>query len=151
MALLTAALHQGATHMVATPALFYRTSELAPKTQAYPLEEINDYLCAFPKKPPGVHRTLAYYDLQALASRVTANTLLMAGPTGSMLDGEALTPLVRAFRGPVTVHESEQSNYKDGGYCLSNDPLIFFPIVFVVTRAIGGEAWTPVQNVRIRT
>ena len=37
------------------------------------------------------------------------------------------------------------------GYCLSNDPLIFFPIVFVVTRAIGGEAWTPVQNVRIRT
>jgi len=25
------------------------------------------------------------------------------------------------------------------GYCLSNDPLIFFPIVFVVTRAIGGK------------
>ena len=102
--------------MVATPALFYRTAELAPKTQAYPLEEINDYLRAFPRKTPDVQRTLAYYDLQTLAPRVTANTLLMAGPTGSLLDGEALTPLVKALRGPVTVHESEQSNYKDGLY-----------------------------------
>jgi hypothetical protein len=63
-----------------------------------------------------VHQTLAYYDLQALAPRVTANTLLMAGPRGSLLDGEALAPLVKALRGPVTVHESEQSNYKDGLY-----------------------------------
>jgi cephalosporin-C deacetylase len=116
MALLTAALHSGATHAVATPALFYRTAALAPKTQAYPLEEINDYLRTFPSKTPAVHRTLAYYDLQALAPRVTANILLMAGSRGSMLDREALTPLVRALRGPVTVHESEQSNYKDGLY-----------------------------------
>jgi cephalosporin-C deacetylase len=116
MALLTAALHPGATHVVVTPALFYRTAELAPKTQAYPLEEINDYLRAFPKKTQAVHRTLAYYDLQALAPRVTATTLLMAGPTASSLDGKALTPLVKALRGPVTVHESEQSNYKDGLY-----------------------------------
>ena len=116
MALLTAALHPGATHVVATPALFYRTAELAPKTLAYPLEEINDYLRAFPEKTPDAHRTLAYYDLQALAPRVTANTLLMAGPTGSSLSGDALAPLVRALRGPVTVHESEQSNYKDGLY-----------------------------------
>jgi cephalosporin-C deacetylase len=116
MALLTAALHPGATHVVATPALFYRTVELAPKTQAYPLEEVNDYLRAFPEKTPDVHRTLAYYDLHALAPRVTANTLLMAGPRGSLLDGEALTPLVKALRGPVTVHASEQSNYKDGLY-----------------------------------
>jgi cephalosporin-C deacetylase len=116
MALLTAALHPGATHVVVTPALFYRTAELAPKTQAYPLEEINDYLRAFPKKTQAVHRTLAYYDLQAFAPRVTATTLLMAGPTASSLDGKALTPLVKALRGPVTVHESEQSNYKDGLY-----------------------------------
>jgi cephalosporin-C deacetylase-like acetyl esterase len=114
MALLTAALHPGATHVVATPALFYHTAELAPKTQAYPLEELNDYLRAFPGKREAVHRTLAYYDLQALASRLTATTLLMAGATGSLLDGQALTPLVKALRGNVIVHESEQSNYKDG-------------------------------------
>jgi cephalosporin-C deacetylase len=116
LALMTAALHPGATHVVATPALFYRTAELALKTQAYPLEEINDYLRAFPAKAAAVHRTLAYYDLQAFAPRVSATTLLMAGPMGSLLDGQALAPLVKALQGPVTVHESAQSSYHDGLY-----------------------------------
>jgi cephalosporin-C deacetylase len=116
LALIAAALHPGATHVVVTPALFYRTTELAPKTQAYPLEEINDYRRTFPAKAAAVHRTLAYYDLQAFAARVTATTLLMAGPTGSLLDGPALAPLVEALPGPVTVHESEHSTYKDGLY-----------------------------------
>jgi cephalosporin-C deacetylase len=116
LALITAALHPAATHVVATPALFYHTAELAPQTQAYPLEEINDYFRTFPTKAVGVHRTLAYFDLQAFAPRVTATMLLMAGHTGSVLDGQALAPLVKALPGPVTVHESEQSTYKDGLY-----------------------------------
>jgi cephalosporin-C deacetylase len=116
MALITAALHSGVTHLVTAPALFYHTAELAPKTQTYPLEEVNDYLRTFPTKAADVHRTLAYYDLGALAPRVTATTLIMAGPTGSLLDGPALAPLVKALRGTVTVHESEQSSYKDGLY-----------------------------------
>jgi hypothetical protein len=33
----------------------------------------------------------------------------------------------------------------------SNYILICFPIMLVVTRAIGREAWTPVRNARIRT
>src|SRR5205085_11197384 len=77
MALITAALAPGATHVVTTPALFYNTAELAPKTQAYPLEEINDYLRMFPARAQAVRRTLAYYDLRAFAPRVTATTLLM--------------------------------------------------------------------------
>src|SRR5919197_420792 len=108
LALITAALHPGATHVVVTPALFYRTAELAPKTQAYPLEEINDYLRACPAKAATVHRTLAYYDLQAFAPRVTATTLLMAGAPGALLDAQALSSLVTALPGSVTVHESEQ-------------------------------------------
>jgi cephalosporin-C deacetylase len=116
LALITAALHQGATHVVATPALFYHTAELASKTQAYPLEEVNDYLRTFPAQTAAVQRTLAYYDLPAFAPRVTATTLLMAGPVGSLLDAQALAPLVKALPGPVTVHESEQSTYKDGLY-----------------------------------
>jgi cephalosporin-C deacetylase len=116
LSLITAALHPGATHVVATPALFYRTADLAPKTQAYPLEEINDYLRAFPAKAAAIHGTLAYYDLRAFAPHVTAITLLMAGPTGSLLDGQALAPLVEALQGPVTVHQSEQSSYQDGLY-----------------------------------
>jgi cephalosporin-C deacetylase len=116
LALITAALHPGATQMVTTPALFYHTAELAPRTQAYPLEEINDYLRTFPGKAAAVHQTLAYYELTVLAPQVTATTLLMAGPPGSVLDTQSLAPLISALPGAVTVHASEQSSYKDGLY-----------------------------------
>jgi cephalosporin-C deacetylase len=116
LALITAALHPGATHVVASPALFYRTAELAPRTQTYPLEEINDYLRAFPARAAAVHRTLAYYDLQAFAPRVMATTLLMAGAPGTLLDAQTLSSLVTALPGSVTVHASEQSSYNDGLY-----------------------------------
>ena len=116
LALMTAALIAGATQVVATPALFYKTTELAPRTQAYPLEEINDYLRTFPARAQAVSRTLAHYDLRAFAPRVTATTLLMAGAPGTLLDGQALKPLVAALAGQVTVHESEQSLYRDGLY-----------------------------------
>jgi cephalosporin-C deacetylase len=116
MALMTAALHPGATHVVTNPALFYRSAELAPKTQAYPLEEINDYLRAFPDRTEAVHHTLSYYELQAFAPRVQAATLLIAGPNHSLLDGPALEPLAKVLAGPVTLYDSQASNYKDGLY-----------------------------------
>jgi cephalosporin-C deacetylase len=116
LALIAAALAAGVTHVVAAPALFYKTGELAPRTQAYPLEEINDYLRTFPARAEAVSRTLAYYDLRAFAPRVSATTLLMAGAPGSLLDGRALKPLATALAGHVTVHESEQSLYRDGLY-----------------------------------
>jgi cephalosporin-C deacetylase len=116
LALITAASTSGATHVVTTPALFYKTAALAPKTQAYPLEEINDYVRAYPGRAEAVRRTLAHCDLLGFAPRVTAATLLMAGAPGSLLDGAALQPLVAALRGPVTVYESQQSLYKDGLY-----------------------------------
>jgi len=116
MALITAALTDGATYVVTAPALFYKTAELAPKTQAYPLEEINDYLRLFPARAGAVRSTLSYYDLRAFAPRVAATTLLRTGAPGTLLDAVALRPLVTALRGQVAVHESEQSSYKDGLY-----------------------------------
>ena len=116
LALITAALHPGATHVVTTPALFYDTVAMAQKTTAYPLEEINDYLRVFGAQAEVVRRTLAYYDLQGFAPRVRAATLLMAGAPGSLLDGRALAPLSQALRGTVAVYDSEQSSYKDGLY-----------------------------------
>jgi cephalosporin-C deacetylase len=116
LALITAALHPGATHVVTTPALFFRVTEVAPRTQAYPLEEINDYLRTFPSQAAAVHQTLAYFDLGALAPRVRATTLLMAGPPGAALDTQSLVPMATALPGSVTVHASEQSSYKDGLY-----------------------------------
>src|SRR5215471_7079706 len=68
MALITTALAPRATHVVTAPALFYNTAELAPRTKAYPLEEINDYLRMFPGRAEAVRRTLAYYDLCAFRS-----------------------------------------------------------------------------------
>jgi cephalosporin-C deacetylase len=116
LALIAAALAPGATHVVTTPALFHRTAEVAPRTQAYPLEEVNDYLRAFPHRAASVRRTLGLFDLTAFAPRVSATTLLLAGAPGSLLDGRALEPLRSALGGPVTLHDSEQSSYKDGVY-----------------------------------
>jgi cephalosporin-C deacetylase-like acetyl esterase len=116
MALIAAALGEGATSVVTAPALFHRTVELAPQTRAYPLEEINDYLRMFPGRAAAVRRTLAHLDLCAFAPRVGVTVLVMAGARGSALDAPALGPLVSALPGPVTVHESEQSSYRDGLY-----------------------------------
>ena len=116
MALITAALQPGATHVVTAPTLFYNTAELAPQTHAYPLEEVNDYLRAFPDRAEAVRHTLAYYDLRAFAPRLNATTLLMAGAPGTLLDAPTMEPLVTALQGQVTVYAVEQSSYKDGLY-----------------------------------
>ena len=116
VALITASLAPGATHVVTTPALFYDTANMAPKTNGYPLEEVNDYVRTFPERKAGVDDMLSYYDLREFAPNVESPTLLMAGPTGSIMDGEALGPLVSGIKGEVTVHDSEQSSYKDGLY-----------------------------------
>jgi cephalosporin-C deacetylase len=116
VALIAAALQPGATHVVTTPALFHDAAALAPRTRAYPLEEINDYLRAYPARADAVQRTLAYYDLGAFAPRVRATTLVMAGAPGAVPDASMLEPLTKALPGAVTVHASEQSTYKDGLY-----------------------------------
>jgi cephalosporin-C deacetylase len=116
LALITAALHPGATHVVTTPALFYDTVNLAQKTTAYPLEEINDYLRMFPAQVEAVRQTLAYYDLRGFAPRVSATTLLMAGAPAALMGRPTLAPLIETMAGAVTVHDSEQSSYKDGLY-----------------------------------
>ena len=119
MALTTAALASGATHVVTTPALFYNAAELEPRTQAYPLEELNDYGRMFPHHQAAVRQTLAYYDLRAFAPQVTAKTLIMAGAPGALLDQQALAPLVEAVAGETTVYDSAQSSYRDGLYAES--------------------------------
>ncbi len=58
---------------------FYATQQLAPRTQGYPLEEINDYLRAEPHKADDIWRTLSYFDLQHCAPKVQAQTLLVTG------------------------------------------------------------------------
>ena len=114
LALTTAALSEEITHLVSTPTLLYATADLAQRTSAYPLEEINDYLRLHPTRREAAHRTLSYFDLRWFGSRVSANTLLMAGAGGSALDAAALQPLISDIRGETTVHKAEHSGYRDG-------------------------------------
>ena len=116
LALTTAALSAQVTHVVCTPALLYATADLAQRTGAYPLEEINDYLRLHPTRREAVHRTLSYFDLRWFGSQVGATTLLMAGADGAALDTTALDPLTQSIRGATDVHKAEHSGYRDGRY-----------------------------------
>ena len=116
LAYTTAALCAQVTHLVCTPALLYDTVNLARRTSAYPLEEINDYLRLHPEREEAVRRTMSYFDLRRFASQVNATTLLMAGADGSALDAAALAPLLQAMPGQVEVHTAEHSGYKDGRF-----------------------------------
>lgn len=114
MALITAALRPGITHIVCTPALFVNTADLAPRAADYPLEEINDYLNLYPQRKNAVRDTLSYFQLSRHAPAVSAQTLLMAGAAGSLLDANALSSVSSALGGAVEVFESQSSSYKDG-------------------------------------
>ena len=114
MALVTAALHDGVTHVVCQPGLLVDTLKLAARTGDYPLEEINEYLNLHPERREAVEDTLGYFDLSGLAPRVNARTLLMAGAPGSSLDAEGLSAVSGAIQGDVRVYESQSSSYRDG-------------------------------------
>ncbi len=58
-----------------------------------------------------LHQTPAGNTLQTRAT-----TLLMAGTPASLLSSQALSPLVQAMAGNLTVHDSEHSTYRDGLY-----------------------------------
>ena len=114
MALVTAALHDGVTHVVCQPGLLVDTLKLAARTGDYPLEEFNEYLNLHPERREAVADTLGYFDLSGFAPRVNARTLLMAGAPGSSLDAEGLAAVSGAIQGDVSVYESQSSSYRDG-------------------------------------
>lgn len=114
LAFITAALGKGATHVASEPELFLGAP---PPNAAYPWAEIADLLRARPTDIDDIRRTLALYDLRAFAPSVTATRLILAGPAGSSLDARILAPLADAPC--ATLHESEQSQYKDGSVLLS--------------------------------
>ncbi len=114
LAFTTAALCPQVTHVVCAPALLHATADLARRTGAYPLEEINDYLRLYPDRETAVQRTLSHFDLRWFAPRVNATILMMAGADGSALDAAALDQMIRAMPGETDVHKAEHSGYRDG-------------------------------------
>ena len=108
-----AALGTGITHLVCTPSMFFATADLAPRTDAYPLEEINDYLRQDRSKREAVGRTLSYFDLRWFAPGVKVPSLVMAGGDGDLLSGDALAPMTHAMGSQPEVHKTEHSGFKD--------------------------------------
>lgn len=94
LGLITAALHPEMKAVVGAPPMFYSARHLIPTTEAYPLEEINDYLRAYPEKEERVYRTLSYFDPLYFAPRIKAEVLLQCRKEGALFSEENAGPLI---------------------------------------------------------
>jgi cephalosporin-C deacetylase len=101
LALITAARRPVFTAMIAQTLMFFRLMDARQRTDAYPTEEINDYLRFFPNLTSAVERTLAYFEPAHHAPNVRATTLLPTGDPGAIGGPEWLQPLAEALTGRV--------------------------------------------------
>lgn len=109
LALMTAALRPRVDALYYSPGFFYAAQTLAPRTSAYPSEEINEYVRSYPAQAGEVWRTLSYFEPAHFAPQVQAETRLVVG------DDPAITqPLADAFTKPLTTYTTAHSSYKDG-------------------------------------
>jgi len=100
LALITAARRPRFAAVQAAGLMFYRLMEARGCTDAYPVEEVNDYLRGYPDRRQSVAHTLAYFDPVRHVAGITATALLNVG--SGRLDGhEWLQPLISAFTRPV--------------------------------------------------
>jgi cephalosporin-C deacetylase len=101
LAIITAARRPGISGIVYEEPMLYRAAEAYPATDAYPLEEINDYLRGNPGSEEAVNRSLAYVDPIHHAGSTSAR-LLLSVPEGG---AEWLDPLAQAHGGAVNRYE----------------------------------------------
>jgi len=98
LALITAARRPRFAAVQASGLMFYRLGEARLHSEAYPVEEVNDYLRAYPEHAAAVGHTLAYLDPRHHTSDHPAPTLLSVA--GGALNGpEWLQPLTDALGG----------------------------------------------------
>jgi cephalosporin-C deacetylase len=101
LALLTAARRPVFSTVQVTAYLLYRLAEARRRTDAYPTEELNDYLRGFPEREEAVDRTVGYFSAEAHAPAVKAAVQLAVGDPGAIGGPEWLAPLVESLGGPV--------------------------------------------------
>src|SRR5205807_1214948 len=78
LALITAARRPRFAALQLSGLLFYRLMEAGARTDAYPVEELNETLRTFPDQREAIANTLAYFDPVSHAGSVTARTLITA-------------------------------------------------------------------------
>ena len=113
-AILAASLHGGVTHVVSTPAYLVDTLKAASVFSGYPLEEFNDYLRFYSGNKKTVGQILGYFNLKWHAQSVDAVTLIMADNSSGIYSQSFLGEFSDRIQGEVTIHESEDSTYRDG-------------------------------------
>ena len=113
-AILAASLHGGVTHAVATPAYLVDTLKAASGSSGYPLEEFNDYLRSYSENKEVVGEILEYFNLKWHAQSVDAMTLIMTENNSGIYNQSFLEEFSDRIQGEVSIHESEDSTYKDG-------------------------------------
>jgi cephalosporin-C deacetylase len=105
LALITAA-RRPMFSLVSTGGLmFHRLMEVRDQSEAYPIEEINDYLRADPQKTESVGHTLSLFDPIYHVPSVKATTIYAVGDQGSIGGPEWLAPLVQAHGGEVEQYQ----------------------------------------------
>jgi cephalosporin-C deacetylase len=104
LALLTAARRPGFTAVLASELLLYRLLDATRRSDAYPVEELNDYLRANPSSRQGVERTLAHFDPTSHASAIRS-AIMFAATDDDAIGGEPwLGPLLAACDGRGTTY-----------------------------------------------
>ncbi len=98
LAVLVAARRPGFTALIAGGLTFNQTLERCARTEAYPLEEINEYLRTFPDNAEAVGASLSYLDPIHHAPQFTGTTLLSVGE-------DPPADLIEAFGGPVETYQ----------------------------------------------
>jgi len=92
LALITAARRPDTAAVLAEALLLYRLLDAADRSDAYPAEEINDYLRTHPERRAAVVETLGDFDPRAHVGRIRAATMLPSGDEPGWL-----APLREAF------------------------------------------------------
>ncbi len=101
LAVITAARRSGFSALRVSAMTFYRMMEAAPRTSAYPLEEVNEHVAYFTGSEQRVSKTVSYFDPLHHASAVAASALVELGDDGSLTGPEFLAPFLEALGGPV--------------------------------------------------
>lgn len=113
MGLLLAARRPGAKAVQVTATFWYRLAELAASTEAYPYEEINDYLRMYPDDWGAVGRTLAYLDPQYQTQKVTANVQFNRDQESAAGNDAWLADLVGKLNSDITYYDVTHEGQTD--------------------------------------
>jgi len=113
LALMTAARRPEVAAILASDLMLYRLLDAAARSDAYPVEEINDYLRAQPERRASVADTLRYFDPLYHVGRIRAQTMLPSGDDAAWLQPlrDALGTHAQEYR--ITHRGAEDSDTLD--------------------------------------